>query len=420
MSKTINEYQVELRQGKLWIDGKHEFLKIGKPLRHYGDEEQIEKLIKDLPIIKAKHYRCLELNCYWHHLDPNGDGEIDVSTEPLKKLINAINEYGMFASLSVETYGVGGGQIPQGFWDRYPKSLAMDHEGNLVEDTEYGYMSKVPSLFNSEYLSASRAYIRNLTKALSDCDILWYETTVEPQYMGSRWIDYGPDARSAYENWLKTSEIDGPTFPDTFPVTERFMRDPIWNKFRAQNLAKWVNEDAQAYRDIVGEDAWIATDYLDAIEETMIQRCGDPLEFLRYLTGPNILQVNWTWHNFDRKPHMQAYNRVHQIMKETGRDWAVAEHMTINGTDYHAEDMNGLLENTLKNGTCLGWEFVDVCADLDSPDVKEGVVEPGNFKPAHFTVYDKDWNPIPTMAVVENNWDKWLERVKEVCSQPSA
>ncbi len=57
-------------------------------------------------------------------------------------------------------------------------------------------------------------------------------------------------------------------------------------------------------------------------------------------------------------------------------------------------------------------EFVDIAADLDDPAVPEGEVVPGDFKPAHFSVYDKDWNPKPAMAVVDDNWDSWMEMIR--------
>ena len=102
---------------------------------------------------------------------------------------------------------------------------------------------------------------------------------------------------------------------------------------------------------------------------------------------------------------------VRQVNEETGRDWVIAEHMTINGTDYHPEEMEGLLTNTIRNSTHFGWEFVDVAADPDGPDVPEGEVQPGFFKPAHFSVYDKDWNPKPSMAVVDDQWDRWMSEI---------
>lgn len=407
----INSRQVELRDGKLWIDGKHQFLKIGKPLLDYSSAEQIDLFISELGIVRDKGFNCLELNCYWFHLDPNGDGKIEVSLQPLNRLIDAIASHGMFACLSVETYGVGGGQIPAGFWTAYPNSVAINSDGQRVQDDEFGYLSAVPSLFDADYLRVSRSYIRELASGIDTSKILWYETTVEPQYMGAQWLDYSPAAKREYEAWLDRNEIDGPGFPASFPVAGSFLTDETWNRFRAEWLADWINGDAQAFRSIAGQDAWISTDYLDAVESTMTKRCGDPITFLRHLTEPNIIQINWTWHYEERKPNLKAYRRVRQVMKETGRDWAVTEHMTINGTDYHPEEMVALLRNTIANSTHFGWEFVDIVADRDDPKIPAGTVVPGAFRPIHFSVYGPDWQPKPAMAVVDERWGQWMDEI---------
>ncbi len=400
-----------LNDGKLWVNGEHRFLKTGKPLRDYGNAEQIEALIADLPIIAAKGYSNIAINCYWHHFNPSGDGQIEVSVEPLKKLIAAIQEHGMYASLSVETYGVGGGQIPEGFWNNNPDALAVNHHGEFSSDTEYGYGTKVPSLFSEAYLTASRAYMTNLVAALGAENFLYFETTVEPQFMGAQWLDYSDTAKAAYTEWLKVnSGASALAFPESFPASEAFRTSKSWNTFRAQALAGWINGDAQALRKgSENSELWIASDYLDAEDYTLQQRCGDPIELLRNMTETDIIQVNWAWCNIDRKPNQKAYDRVKQVMQETGRDWVVTEHMTINGADYFESDMDGLLRNTLENGTHFGWEFVDICADTDSPDTKPNDVLPGDFKPQHFSVYDADWNPKPPMKVVEENWAQWME-----------
>lgn len=420
MSKMIAGKQLVLRDGRMWIDGSHTFLKIGKPQRIFSDRSDIEQLIADLPIIRDKQYNCLELNCYWHHFDNIGNGDITVSLDPLNKLIEAIVAHGMYPCLSVETYAVGGGQIPENFWKLCPNAVAVDWKGQPVQDTEYGYMSAVPSLYSQEYLDRSRHFIRSLTGGLNHSNLLWFETTVEPQYMGSDWVDYSPTARASYHEWLESNDLAGPRMPDEFPMPESFLKDPTWNQFRAQWLADWVNGDAQAYRDVAGPESLIAIDYLDAIEDTMIRRCGDPLEFLRGLTAPNIVQVNWTWHNFERRPNQKAHDRVRQVMEETGRDWAITEHMTVNGCDYHQEDMQPLLLNTLHNGTRFGWEFVDIAPDRDPVELAPNHVTPGNYKPAHFGVYDADWKPKPHMAVVEDRWDVWLETAQACCELDAA
>jgi hypothetical protein len=92
--------------------------------------------------------------------------------------------------------------------------------------------------------------------------------------------------------------------------------------------------------------------------------------------------------------------------------------MTINGADYSVSDMVGLLKNTLRNGTCFGWEFVDIAPDKDDQELPPNAIRPGNFKPAHFSVYDAEWNPKPPMAVVENNWEQWQSLIQEKCSNP--
>jgi hypothetical protein len=408
-----------LEHGKLWVDGEHHFQKTGKPLRNFADAKQVNDLIVDLPIIAEKGYTNLALNCYWHHFDLTGNGQIEVSVEPLKKLITAIHEAGMYASLSVETYGVGGGQIPNGFWNNNPNALAVNHHGEFSSDTEYGYGTKVPSLFSQAYLTASRAYMTNIVKALGAENFLYFETTVEPQYMGAQWLDYSENAKAAYNEWLKHSgEEDADRFPDSFPASKEFRMSKSWNTFRARALAEWINGDARALRAGAENQAiWIASDYLDAEDYTLQQRCGDPLELLRHMTETNIIQVNWAWCNIERKPNQKAYDRVKQVMNETGRDWVVTEHMTINGADYFVSDMDGLLRNSLKNGTHFGWEFVDICADTDSPATKPNDVLPGDFKPQHFSVYDENWDPKPPMQFVENNWQQWMELI--VAAKPT-
>ena len=60
-TRMVNEKKVELRQGRLFVEDEHVFLKIGKPLRNFGERAEIEQLISDLDIIKGKNYNCIEL-----------------------------------------------------------------------------------------------------------------------------------------------------------------------------------------------------------------------------------------------------------------------------------------------------------------------------------------------------------------------
>ncbi|MEM0964856.1 MAG: hypothetical protein AAGJ81_01730 [Verrucomicrobiota bacterium] len=404
-----------LNDGKLWVDGEHRFLKTGKPLRNFADAFEVEQLIRDLGLIARKGFNNISLNCYWHHFNPSGNGTIEVSLEPLRELVAEIRAHGMFATLSVETYGVGGGQIPDGFWSDNPDEIAVNHEGKTVADTEYGYGAKVPSLFSSRYLASSRSYMRNLVRGLGAENFLYFETTVEPQFMGAQWLDYSSSAKSAYEEWIDRGRVtDAIPFPAEFPADETFRLSEKWNLFRAQTLADWINEDARALRAGAGNaPLWIASDYLDAESFTESQRCGDAVALLRGMSEIQIVQINWSWCNIDRKPNLRAYRRVRQVMEETGRDWAVTEHMTINGADYHESDMKGLLMNTIENGSHFGWEFVDIAADRDSPSTKPNDVLPGDFKPQHFAVYDENWEPKAPMKVVDEEWEVWMQMVQQ-------
>lgn len=393
--RLINGKRCELKDGRLYVDGEWIFMKSGKPLRDFGSVEGCKNLEEQLPKLKSLGYTNLSLNCYWHHFDFKGDGSISVSLEPLRKLIDAINKHGMFASLSVETYGVGGGQLPKGFFEKYPDAVAIDSEGKKVSDTEYGFGSTVPSLFDENYLKASRTFIKNLCSALSDKDFLYCETTVEPQYMGTRSLDYSQAAKLAYKKWQVKNNISSPQFPARFPAKKKFIDNKNWNKFRAEHLAEWINGDALAMREGFGnKPIWIAVDYLDANEGTMQARVGIPEIFLENINQADIIQVNWTWDNEFRKPNLKAYKRVYEAMRKKNRSWVVSEHMTINGSDYRASEMEGLLRNTIENGTGFGWEFANIAPGGD------------------FSVYDEGWKPKPHMAVVEENWAKWMREVK--------
>jgi hypothetical protein len=206
-----------IHDGKLYVDGRWVFLKIGKPLRVFSDPKVCQKLAEDLPTLKAKGYNALELNCYWHHFDKDGDGTIDVSLEPLAQLIEAIHAQGMFPCLSVETYGVGGGQVPPDFWKRHPEAIAVNAEGKPVSDIEYKTNAAVPSILHPAYREAVHAFIKSLVSGLPHRKILFFETTVEPQFMGHQDLDYSASAKQAYTAWLAKSGIQGPAWPETFP-----------------------------------------------------------------------------------------------------------------------------------------------------------------------------------------------------------
>ena len=392
---------IRLANGRLYVDGDWMFLKIAKVLRDLGTAEGCAQLISEIPILKQKHYNCIAINCYWHHYDKDGDGAPDVPLEPLADVVRAIDAAGMFPAISTEIYGVGGGTVPGPFWKRHPDAIAVNSKGEKVMDTEYGFGSAVPSFLSPDYLKASRAFIRNLAAALPHELLLYYETSVEPQYIGNQALDFSTHAKKAWQEW-RAYHPAAPEWPDRFPVPKTFLKDPEWNRFRAIKLADWVNNDAGAFRSVAGRDALVAVDYLETNGPEMRRRNGDSRVFLEALDCANIIQVNWHWHLRTRAPNQAAYDNVGAVMKETGRDWAISEHMTLNGSDYKPEEAPAMLRNALKQGTGFGWEFVHVVANSDDP----------------FAHYHDDWSPKPLIAVVDNQWAEWEQEIARRHSAP--
>lgn len=321
----------QLKEGRLLVDGRPVFLKTAKPLRDFSNPEACRRLAGELDILRSKGFNAISLNCYWHHFDHDGDGSIDVSLTPLSALIDAIHGKQMFPCLSVETYGVGGGQIPEGFWKRYPEALARNADGKEVRDTEYGFHTAVPSIFHPAYRKAVRTFIGQLVRGVPSGRILYYETTVEPQFMGVEDIDYSSSARKAYETWREKAGLDRPMWPADFPIPEAFRHEVAWLHFRAESLADWVNHDAAAFREAAGKDAYIAVDYLETCGREMPLRNGDSVRFLEALTCADIIQVNWHWRNDTQRPNDCAYRKVRDVMRRKNRPWAITEHMTLNG-----------------------------------------------------------------------------------------
>ena len=397
-STITHNQRVALKNGQIHINGKTVFLKIAKVLRRFDHASDIEKLEKDLPIIREKGYNMVEFSIYWDQFDKDGDGQLeDAPVESLRHIIAVARKQGFLVGLSTEIYGVGGGTVPAGLFDRNPDIVAINSEGYPVSDTEYGFGTMVPSLYAPAFLETSRAFIRNLAAAVDSDEVFWYETSVEPQYIGNQSIDYSVHARQQYEAWLSRNGIPGPAWPESFPIPQSFQHDPTWNRFRAEWLAEWVNGDAAAFRSVAGDHVLIAVDYLETGGPEMWRRNGDSRTFLRNLTCANVIQVNWHWHLGTRSPNTIAYENLRAVMDETQRDWAISEHMTINGSDYFVEEMPALLRNTLEQGTLLGWEFVNVAARTADP----------------FSLYNDDWSPKPTMAQVDLYWDAWMDEVSK-------
>jgi|GEM_PF-491055 len=396
----------EIKNGKFYLDGTWKFLKIAKPLLNYAGKSNrtvTNTLLRNLDNYRERYFSAISMNCYWHLFDANGDGKCDTDPEALAEAIEMIYEKGMYPVLSVETYAVGGGTVPEGFWSKHPEAQAVDYEGNLVTDTEYGFNSKVPSIFNKDYRNAVTSYIKDLASKVNTDHILYFETTVEPQYMGAEKLDYGEDARAAYNEWRKKNNITDAAseMPRTFPMPSSFVKNETWNRFRAEALAACLREDAEAYRSVAGEKAYVAVDYLDADEGVQIYRTGDPLTFLTNLDFANIIQVNWHWNLGTMSPNTKAYDRVYAAMEKNGCDWVISEHMTFNGdcyTNYSTANVDKVLENTISKGTRFGWEFTNT--NPSSTDT--------------FSLYDNDFNPKYPMSEIDKYWGYWLHRVRKV------
>jgi hypothetical protein len=254
----------------------------------------------------------------------------------------------------------------------------------------------VPSILHPGYREAVHSFLRSLVAGIPHRKILFYETTVEPQFMGHQDLDYSLSAKQAYEAWLTKHGLDGPAWPAAFPVPETFQTDPIWLRFRAESLADWVNGDAAAFRSAAGDDAYIAVDYLETCDDTMPRRNGDSIRFLEALTCADIIQVNWHWRTEARGPNECVFKNVWDVKRRLGREWAISEHMTLNGSDYVPEQVPAILRNALANGTGFAWEFVNVAASTRDA----------------FSLYNNDWSPKPLMAEVDDHWPEWLREVE--------
>src|SRR3546814_3007653 len=130
-----------------------------KLLINFTDGNGVKQLIRYLDRLKRKRFNVIEINCYWHHFDQDGYGVPDVSLDSLSRLIKTIYAKGMMPCLAVETYAVGGGQMPAGFWDRFADADAINDQGKTVTDTEYGFGSRVVSIFHDGYREIGRAHV---------------------------------------------------------------------------------------------------------------------------------------------------------------------------------------------------------------------------------------------------------------------
>ena len=167
--------KLTIEDGRFHEDGMWRFLKIAILLADFSNEAQCDQIISRIPIYKAKNYNAIKLDCYWYLCDTKGDGSIGVSLEPFARLIHAIKDAGMYPIISAETYAVGGGGLPKAFWEANPDADAIDDQGNKVNDDEYGFNSRVVSIFSPAYRTASNNFVKNLTAALPHEKILYFD-----------------------------------------------------------------------------------------------------------------------------------------------------------------------------------------------------------------------------------------------------
>jgi hypothetical protein len=108
--------KLTIENGRFHEDGMWRFLKIAILIGNFSRDAECDTIISRLPIYKAKHYNAIKLDCHWFTFDTTGDGTIGVSLTPLVRLINAIDDAGMYPIIAAETYAVGGGGLPRAFW----------------------------------------------------------------------------------------------------------------------------------------------------------------------------------------------------------------------------------------------------------------------------------------------------------------
>ena len=380
-----------IRNGELYVNGQRTVLKTAVVLINAA----VEDVRSYLPILKSKGYNAIKLNASWNFYDTNGDGSLDVDpgVTKLNALISEARSQNLFVILSLETYAVGGNAVPRGFFDLHPEAQAYNSDGQRAVDSEYspnyGWdAAPIPSQFSPAYAEASHSFMRNILNNIDTAQILWFETTVEPQYIGNQHLDYSINARANY------TATTGRTWPPD-------KNDTFWNQFRARQLASWINDYATVIRSIAGQDALVAADYLETGGGDMVNRLGDSNTYLQNLSGINIIQVNWHW-GCNNGPCDFGYNNVAQYAAQ--KNWGIMEHMTISGElAPYCGQISQLLQHTINKGNKLGWEMVNA-----RPTTSDG-----------FTVYNNDWSPKCMVQELDNNWQQWFARLGVQPPSPS-
>lgn len=350
-------------------EGRRHFLKIAWVLGPFQNAAT-----SSVQAYKSKQYNTIQMAVYWHRFDQNGDGIVDEGSQELagfKNYLQAIKDAGLYAVIDFQTYNVGGKGVPDAFFAAHPSAQALDQDGKPVfDDVYFDGSAKVPSIFDSSYTTLSRKFIKDFLNKIETSNIIYFETAVEPQYIPVHFIDYHPNAISKF-NSQYGREPGG-------------RDDTQWNLFRAEELADWIDGDALAVRSIV-PDALISVDYLEDGPSSIVERRGNATRFLEKLDEANIINVVWHYGYGCPKRCDFVYDRVNEYAPE--KNWAISEHMTVNG-DLVDEDITDLLDHTIEKGNTFGWNFVNA-----SPSTANG-----------FTVYNDDFSPKGNMGFIDTDF----------------
>jgi hypothetical protein len=394
------------------------FLKDGKLLRDFANPQTADEVIADIDILTGQlDYNSFSLNIYPDQFDADADAQVDPSQQEAYAQFGRILDHcwdrGVFCSLSFETYNVGGGGTPAALFSQHPEVSAINALGEVARDVEYGGTNGklIPSVYHPLYLAWSRDFIRNFLTGLGPQRtdrLLFVETTVEPQYLGRcnvgdrddrrAFLDFSAVAHAAFDSWQQSFPAGDPhrtqlSWPQTQAQRDQLMGNRLFNDFRAQGLAGWINGDIAAIRS-VAPDVYIAVDYNGRFDDPYDLRIGTHSVFLNALAGADIIQI---------APHVQSvwgpssWDDVIAVNSSAGKHWAISEHMTATGS-WGQDDayMTEILDDTLARGTRWGWEFVNV----------------GNRHPTDdFQLYYQDWTS-DTLDIIEGaNWNSWLAKI---------
>lgn len=387
-------------------------------------------------LLKERGYNAIRINPYWYMLDPKGEGRVtdEKAFEGMKKLLDATMEEGMYIGFQLMAYPIGGGGIPSVFFDKNPdaqaEGFATKDDGSpelsqkhLWTDCEYrtidpalnqntankgwpdadcdtktrvngqGY-AKVPSIHSEKYQQVTRAMIQDVIKKLGKKyaqSILWYETSVEPMYIHSAYIDYSNNAKVAFERYLATlpdeekrkAENEGCLQEGRLiwdmdsqnrilcndTLNQMINPDSTWNIFRGRALGDYIRMEAIAYedglkgvlKDLYSDDKiWIAADYLDVSVQETKKRLHDPkkearthghrFKYLEKLKDKvDIIQIN---------AGAAGNNSVdlYDIVRGVNPTWAISEHMTFEpGVWKHPDSY--IRDELFKVSTNFGLEF---------------------------------------------------------------